>query len=143
MTVLIDTGVLYADHDRDAERHETARGAPAAVYDGDFGQPYVSDYIFDEAVTLTRTRAGSVGPAQALSEKLRGVDPYPQCYEVVHIAPALFDDAIDLFETYDDQGLSFTDATTVAVCERHGIDAIMSFDDDFDGVFNRVMPTAD
>ena len=43
-------------------------------------------------------------------------------------------------EAYDDQGLSFTDATTVAVCERHGIDSVMSFDDDFDGVFERVDP---
>lgn len=53
MTVLIDTGVLYADHDVDATRHETASNALEAVYDGKLGVPYVSDYIYDEAVTLT------------------------------------------------------------------------------------------
>jgi predicted nucleic acid-binding protein len=36
--------------------------------------------------------------------------------------------------------LSFTDATTVALVERHGIDAVLSFDDDFDGIVERVDP---
>ena len=140
MTVIVDTGVLYADHDRDSPRHAAAHTALEAVYDGEFGQPSLSDYIFDEAVTLTRTRANSVSPALTLSEKLRGVGSYPDVYDLVHVTPAVFADAVELFEAYDDQGLSFTDATTVAVCERHSIDSVMSFDDDFDGVFERVDP---
>ena len=44
MTVCIDTGVLYADHDTDASRHTAASNAIDAVYDGKFGQPYVTDY---------------------------------------------------------------------------------------------------
>ena len=140
MTVIVDTGVLYADHDRDSSRHTAAHTALEAVYDGEFGRPYLSDYIFDEAVTLTLTRAGSISPAQTLSEKLRGVGSYPDVYDLVHVSPAIFTDAIELFETYDDQGLSFTDATTIAVCESHDIDSILSFDDDFDGVFERVAP---
>ena len=59
MSVLVDTGVLYADHDTEASRHEAAQRALEVVYDGEFGQPYVSDYIFDEAVTLTQRRAGA------------------------------------------------------------------------------------
>jgi len=55
MTVLADTGVLYAEHDTDAKRH----GA------------------------------------------------------------AVFADAVTVFERYDDRKLSFTDATTVALTERH------------------------
>jgi len=45
MTVLVDTGVLYADHDTDATRHEVAAQALEAVYDGEVGQPYISDYL--------------------------------------------------------------------------------------------------
>ena len=55
MTVLLDTGVLYADHDTDATRHGVAAEALEAVYDGELGHPYISDYVFDEAITLTRT----------------------------------------------------------------------------------------
>jgi len=140
MSVLVDTGVLYADHDSDASRHESARNVLDAVYDGEFGQPYVSDYIFDEAVTLTQRRAGAFQPAKRLGERLRGVGEYPRVYELLWVSPAVFSDAVKLFEQYDDQELSFTDATTVALVNRHDIDAVLSFDDDFDGIVSRRNP---
>jgi len=140
MTVLVDTGVLYADHDTDASRHKTASAALAAVYDGEFGQPYVSDYIFDEAVTLTLARGESFQPAKQLSDRLRGVEPYPHAYELLWVSAAVFSDAVDVFEQYDDQQLSFTDATTVALADRHGVDSILSFDDDFEGIYSRIDP---
>ncbi|MFW5917262.1 MAG: type II toxin-antitoxin system VapC family toxin [Halorubrum sp.] len=140
MTVFLDTGVLYADHDRDASRHDAASTALDAVYDGEFGQPYVSDYIYDEAVTLTLKRGGAFTPARQLGEKIRGCDPYPETYELLRVSGAIFDDAVSLFEKYDDQALSFTDATTAALCRRHDIDALLSFDDDFDGVIERIDP---
>jgi predicted nucleic acid-binding protein len=139
MTIIVDTGVLYADHDRDATRHESAQEALGAVYDGEFGTPYVSDYIYDEAVTLTLKR-GSFPPAKRLGDRLRGVDPYPQVYAMLQVSAAVFDDAVDIFERYDDQALSFTDATTVALCRQRDIDAVLSFDGDFDGVVARTDP---
>lgn len=140
MTVLVDTGVLYADHDTDATRHDAASEALEAVYDGEFGAPYISDYIYDEAVTLALTRAGA-GAAQSLGARLRGADPYPSVYEVLGVSSAVFADAVEVFERYGDQALSFTDATTVALRRRHGLDRILSFDDDFDGVAPRLDPT--
>jgi len=141
MTILVDTGVVYADHDTNATRHAAASDALNTVYDSEFGQPYVSDYIFDEAVTLTLTR-GSFEPAKRLGQRLRGVDPYPAVYEMLSVSSAVFVDAVETFERYDDQTLSFTDTTTVALCERHSLDAVLSFDDDFDGVVHRTDPTA-
>lgn len=141
MSILVDTGVLYADHDTDASRHETARRALEAVYDGRFGQPYVSDYIFDEAVTLTQRRAGAFQPAKQLGDRIRGVGSYPHVYEILWVSAAVFSDSIDVFERYDDQALSFTDATTVALADRHDVDSVLSFDDDFDGVVSRTDPT--
>jgi predicted nucleic acid-binding protein len=139
MTVIVDTGVLYADHDTDASRHEAATRAVEAIYDGEFGQPYVSDYIYDEAVTLTLKRS-DVEAAKLLRKRIRGVDSYPTTYEMCSISAAVFADAVSIFERYDDQQLSFTDASTIALCERHAIDAVVSFDDDFDGVVDRIEP---
>jgi len=143
MTVLVDTGVLYADHDTTASRHEAARRALEAVYDGEFGQPYVSDYIFDEAVTLTQTRAKAFEPAKQLGDRIRGVDSYPQVYEMLWVSAAVFSESVSVFEQYDDQELSFTDATTVALAQRHDVDSVLSFDDDFDGIVSRTDPLAD
>jgi len=142
MTVLVDTGVLYAERDTDATRHGAAATALDAVYDGDFGQPYVSDYIFDEAVTLARRRTGSVDVAVRLSDRLLGRGRFPEAFELLRVSAGPFSDAIDVFERYDDQELSVTDATSVALAERRGIDRVLSFDDDFDGVVDRLDPAA-
>lgn len=139
MTVLVDTGVLYADHDTGAARHQDASAALEAVYAGEYGLPYISEYIYDEAATLTLTR-GSFEPAKRLGERLRGAESFPQTYEMLSVSAAVFADAVDVFETYDDQHLSFTDATTIALCDRHAIDAVLSFDDDFDGIIDRIDP---
>jgi predicted nucleic acid-binding protein len=68
MSVLVDTGVFFAHHDTDAERHDAA------------------------------------------------------------------------VDAVDDHGLSFTDATLVAQSESRGIDAVLSFDADFDGLVDRIEP---
>ena len=141
MSVFVDTGVLYADHDTSASRHEHASSALEAVYNADFGQPYVSDYIYDEAVTLTLVRGQSFPAAKELGKRLRGSGSHPSAYEILRVSPSAFDDAVEIFERYHDQELSFTDATNVALCARHGIDAILSFDDDLDGVVSRIDPT--
>lgn len=140
MTVFVDTGVLYADHDRDATRHETAATALEALYDGEFGTPYVSDYVYDEVVTLTARRTGSIAAGAQLGKRIRGVDDYPAAFELCNVSSAIFSDAIDIFETYDDQQLSFTDATTVALIRHHDFDQVLSFDDDFDGLVPRLNP---
>jgi len=140
MTVLVDTGVLYADHDTDSTRHSIASDALLAVYDGTLGQPYVSDYIYDEAVTLTLKRTGSADGAKQLGARIRGSESFPDVYEMLYVSPRLFADAIDTFERYDDQQLSFTDAASVAQIQDHDIDSILSFDDDFDGLVDRTDP---
>ncbi|NIB98478.1 type II toxin-antitoxin system VapC family toxin [Halobacterium sp. R2-5] len=139
MTVLVDTGVVYADHDTDAARHEEASEALDAVYDGVLGQPYVSDYVYDEAVTLTAAR-GDASSAKRLGERLRGAGRYPEAYELLRVSEDIFEDAIDVFEQYDDHRLSFTDATTIAAVERRGLDGVLSFDDDFAGLVERFEP---
>lgn len=142
MTVIVDTGVLYTDHDTDATRHEPASNALESVYDGEYGLPYISDYIYDEAVTLTLKRGNSFTAAKRLGERLRGDGAYPQTYEMLRVSAAVFTAAVDIFERYDDQDLSFTDATIVALVRRHDIDCLLSFDDDFDGLVDRIAPSA-
>jgi predicted nucleic acid-binding protein len=141
MTVLVDTGVLYADHDTDASRHEDASDALETVYDGELGAAYVTDYVYDETVTLTRKRTGSFSAAKRVGRRLRGVDPYPSVYELLRVSNTGFADSVDIFERYDDQELSFTDATTVALCDRYDIESVLSFDDDFDGLVDRIDPS--
>ena len=140
MSVFADTGVFFAHHDRAAARHEAATTAMRAVLSGRFGQPYTSDYVVDEAITLTRKRTESYDDAWAIGQRILGRDDYPDVIELTTVTPGLFEDALETFETYSDHPLSFTDASTIAVVERKGIDAVLSFDDDFDGLVERIDP---
>ncbi|MFD1634400.1 type II toxin-antitoxin system VapC family toxin [Haloplanus ruber] len=140
MSVLVDTGVFYAHHDTDAERHEAAVGAFEELLDGTYGQPYTNDYVLDETVTLTRTRTGSFEAADTVARRILGEDPFPHVVETLHVEPDDVRASLTTFRRYDDHDLSFTDATVVAQCESRGIDAVLSFDADFDGLVDRIDP---
>ncbi|WP_049936545.1 type II toxin-antitoxin system VapC family toxin [Haloplanus natans] len=140
MSVLVDTGVFFAHHDTDAERHEAAVDAFDELLDGAYGQPYTNDYVLDETVTLTRTRTGSFGAANTVAKRILGDGSFPQTVETLHVEPDDVRASLAVFRRYDDHDLSFTDATIVAQCESRGIDAVLSFDTDFDGLVDRIEP---
>ncbi len=54
----------------------------------------------------------------------------------------VFERTIQTFQRYDDQSLSFTDANTVAFVEDYDVDAVLSFDDGFDVIVDRVDPAS-
>lgn len=138
MTVLIDTGVFYAHHDEDAERHDDAVALFDDLLSGVHGQLYTTDYVLDETVTLTRARTDSFEAADTVARRILGEDEFPNVVRVLNVGPDDVRDAVETFRTYRDHGISFTDAATVAVCESRGLDAVASFDDDFDGLVERL-----
>jgi predicted nucleic acid-binding protein len=140
MSVFVDTGVFYAHHDVNASRHETGVAALNHVLrEAEYGRVLTSEYVYDEVVTLVQKRTGSVADGIAIGRRLRG-EGYPDAIELLYSSPTLFDTAVEAYETYVDQDLSFTDAMTVVMSEHHDIDAVLSFDDDFDGVVDRLAP---
>lgn len=140
MSVFVDTGVFYAHHDTDANRHENAVAAFDDLLDGSYGQPYTSDYVLDETVTLTRVRTGSFDAADTVAGRILGEDPFPDVFETIDVGPDDVREALETFRRYDDHDLSFTDAMILRLCDSRGIDAVLSFDDDFDGLVDRVEP---
>lgn len=139
MTVLLDTSVLFAHHDADAGSHEVATRAMAAVLGGSYGQPLTTDYIYDEVLTLARSRS-DVETAKRLGRRIRGADEFPSAIDLQFLGPEGFRRAVTVFEEYDDQDLSFTDATIISHMERKDVDFVLTFDDDFDGIVDRLDP---
>jgi hypothetical protein len=140
MSVFVDTGVLFAHHDTDAARHEQAVDAFDQLLEGTYGQPYTNDYVFDETVTLTRARTGSFEAADTVASRILGEEPFPRVFELLHVQPDDVRASLGAFRQYDDHDLGFTDATVVAQCESRGIDSVLSFDTDFDGLVDRIEP---
>mgnify|MGYP000639850841 CR=1 FL=1 len=138
MSVFVDTGVFYAHHDTDAERHEDAVTAFDELLEGTYGQPYTSDYVLDETITRTRVRTDSFEAADVVASRVLGADPFPDVFEVINVAPDDLRATLETVRRFDDHDRSFTDASTVALCESYDIDSVLSFDDDFDGLIDRV-----
>jgi predicted nucleic acid-binding protein len=140
MSVFVDTGVFYAHHDTNAARHEAAVDGLERLFDGEFGVAYTSDYIIDEAVTLTRRQMGTFDDASTIADRILGTGEYTSFIECLYVDSDDLSAGLDTFRRYHDQELSFTDAVTITLCEQHDIDAVLSFDDDFDGLIERIEP---
>lgn len=143
MSVLLDTGVLYAHHDTDAARTDDAEAFMDSLLDGVYGQPYVNDYVYDEAVTMTLRRTGQFSAAQNLADRIRGAGDFPSVFDLLFVDRTRFTETVTVFEKYPDQDLSFTDASLIATVENEAIDAIASFDSDSDGIVDRICPGAE
>ena len=98
---------------------------------------FTSDYIFDEAVTVALARTGRADVAKSVGQLILG-DGYDTLFSLYFTGEQVFNEAWKLFGIYSKRGLSFTDTVSLALIEMHGLDAILSFDSDFDGIVPRI-----
>lgn len=140
MSVFVDTDVFFAHQDRRASQHDVAKRAMTLVAKGAWGHAFTSDHVFGESVTLTRARMKSHAHVHTIVNRILGRDPHPHVFDLLTVTGPVFRDAVRIVETYQDKALSFTDATTIALVQRRGIDRVLSFDQDFDGIVPRLDP---
>ncbi|MFP9191558.1 type II toxin-antitoxin system VapC family toxin [Natronosalvus vescus] len=140
MSLLIDTGVFVALQNERDEHHESATNAMKTAIDGEFGALYTSDYVYDETVTLVRKRTGTYREARIVGDRIAGRGQFPELIDLLFVSAEEFDRSVRTFERYNDHALSFTDASTIALLGEYDIDAVLSFDDDFDGIVDRIDP---
>jgi predicted nucleic acid-binding protein len=133
MAAFIDTGVFLALYDLDDRYHDRAAELIKSALTGNFGRLFTSDYVVDEAVTmlLVRTRHEiAVELGKYLIESPRVTKQF--------VNEEVFMAAWAKFKNLKDNRLSFTDCTSLAIAEKHGISRIMSFDSGFDGLITRI-----
>lgn len=140
MSLFIDTGVFYAQFDRNAAKHSIANEALRSALSNEHGKLYTSDYVFNETVTLTRKRTGRFEYARRVSDRILGNGEFSDVIEVLNVDDERFKRSVEAFRRYDDHDLSFTDASSIALVQELNLDAILAFDDDFDGLVTRLDP---
>lgn len=96
--------------------------------------------MLDETVALTRVRTGFLDAADTLASRILGEDPFPHVFETINVGPDEVRASLETFRRFDDHDLSVTDATIIHSCQSRGIDAVLSFDTDFDGLVERIDP---
>ncbi len=133
MSLLLDTSALVAARNAEDKNHKKAFEIMIPALHGEYGKLFVSDYIFDEAITLAYIRTGNKKFAHDIG-KFAKAKPINFRF----IEPADFDKAWELYLQYEDKHLSFTDCTNIALMERLKIESLFSFNMEFKGLVNLI-----
>jgi predicted nucleic acid-binding protein len=136
MTALIDTGIFIAFNNTKDVNHNRALTLVREIVEGKHGAAFTTDYIFDEAVTTALVRTGKHKIAIELGNQILGVNV--KFVNIIQVDLASFSQAWKLFNKYIDKKLSFIDCISIAVIENYGLNKIVSFDKDFDGIVPRL-----
>lgn len=119
---------------RDAA-HETAVSVFAALLQKQ-RRIVTTDYVLDEALTLTKARANAV-VAIALLDRIE----QSEAIELEMVSVSRFELAKSFFRKYADHGYSFTDCTSFVLMHELGIQDVMTTDRHFiEAGFRTLLP---
>ena len=133
MAIFIDTGIFVAVRNKRDNNHARGKLLMKQALTGQYGQILTSDYVVDEAVTTALARTRRLDIAKKTG---RYIMDSPRILKL-HISEEEFNKAWKKFQELR-KPLSFTDTTTLTLMEEHGVEKIMSFDSDFDGLTQRI-----
>jgi len=138
--VFIDSNVFIAFSNRRDENHGRSLELMDDIRLGRLGAAYTSDYVFDEAVTAALIRTGRVDTAVRVGKLILGSEEesIPALARLVRVDERIFSAAWTAFKAGRLEGLSFTDHTILAHLGELKMEAIVSFDTDFDGLATRI-----
>ena len=123
--IFLDSSFLIAYYNSTDKHKNKALDIMDNLIAGKYGTPYISDYVFDEVVTILFVRNKDKSIATTLGEILR------ESLEIINVNEELFGNAWTLFRNQKDTNFSFTDCTNLAIMQYKGILQIATFDEDF------------
>jgi len=123
MSIFLDTSFIVAFSNESDVNHKDAIQISELIKTGNFGNAFISTYIFDEAVTLVLVRQNH---AKAVSLGNSILNSEISVLDVSHTA---FEDSWKLFNQR--KNLSFTDCTSIKIMLENGIRNIATFDRGF------------
>jgi len=129
MSLLIDTSAIVSARNADDKNHNKALDIMIRALKSEFGKLYISDYIFDEGVTIAYIRTGNKNFANDI-----GIFARTKPIIFRFIEPIDFERAWELYLQFQDKNFSFTDCTNIALMKRHGIDTLFTYDSEFNGI---------
>ncbi len=138
MSVLVDTGVLVGFRNPRDERHAQAVKLVQAIQDGEHGDAFTSDYIFDEAIGLAMARSGRADVVRAVGELVLPEKESERWLGLLHVSPEEFLRAWASVKRHENARLSFTDWTIVEMARSRGISIVASFDSGLDAWVARI-----
>lgn len=123
--ILLDSSLIVAYSNEIDENHSRALQIVRDLDVGRYGTPVITDYIFDEVVTVMLIKTKNLEKVFELGETLLNSTLF------FRIDENLFSLAWSIFKEQRKPIFSFTDCASIAVCRINGISNIATFDEDF------------
>ncbi len=128
MSIILDTSFLIALNDAGDFNHKNANSLKIRIRDKEFGQCCISDYIFDELMTLMRAKSINPNKIKDIGDSLLA----DETIELLKIDKEIFMQSWEVFKKSN--ALSFTDCTIITLAKEFRIKNIASFDSGFDKI---------
>jgi len=131
MVVFLDTGFILAIRNSDDNNHMKAAEIMRKCLAGKFGRIIVSDFVFDETVTLTLVRTHNKNLVKDIGDFIFNS---PRI-NLLHLSETEFLATWELFLKYFEKGLSFTDCSILVMAKLFESNVyIATFDSHFKGL---------
>jgi len=121
----LDSSFIVAHLNEADSNHCRAVQEVEVIEEGRYGSPAITDYIFDEIVTVMLTKTGRIERVSEIGEKLLNATV------LIRINEELFNLSWRLSKEQEKPLFSFADCSSIAACNVNGISNIATFDEDF------------
>lgn len=126
--ILLDTSFIASYYNDRDENHTRANQIMKEIAGGKYGIVYLTDYIFDESLTVTLVRTKNLQKSIDLGQTLL------HSTEILKIDEILFKSSWDIFRNQKSTKFSFTDCTILATVAKTGMENIATFDEEFKSI---------
>lgn len=123
--IFIDSNILVSYYNTKDQNHELAKNVIADIEQNKYGSAIISDYVFDEIITVTLTRIKD----KEIVIKL-GMHILRSEIKILKVNKKIFQRSWQLFKE-SNLKMSFTDFTNLAFLEIFDIKYLATFDREF------------
>jgi uncharacterized protein len=137
--LFLDTGVLIAAVVTDDPHHEASAAILEGIGEGRWGRVATSDYVVAEALNFVRRKVRRMEALEAVVALAVGA-PWarPVVTDLARVHAGRFAASWDAMRRHHDRGLSFTDCTSLVLCQELGLGTIATYDRGFGGLLDVV-----
>ena len=132
--IVLDTCLIYANYDEDDPNHKLSRSIFKRIFKGEYAQPVILDFVYDELLTLTYMRTKNFELCIQISNLLQDFIEN-KIITFMHTPSEIFWKANQIFLDQDlknqSRFLSFTDAVIGTMSEWLNASYIGTFDTQF------------
>ena len=123
--IFLDSSFLVAFEVEGDSNHSKAAASMEDIAGSIHGEPAISDYVFDETVTVTLVRTGDLRKATLVGRSML------ESFRILRVDESIFQKAWRRFRNQKGTTFSFTDSTTIELMQENGIKNLATFDKEF------------